>query len=589
MVVFDGKPLSEPIWVGVKDAERELDPTISGSIVRPLKAVDTTTGHRFLAPDVIQVKDFADYRAKLNAAKVMLEPQRRRELIETEARALAAQAGFALRDDPGLLDEVTGLVEWPVAMIGDIDPEFMDLPDEVLVSSMRYHQKYFSCLDADGNLAPKFIVVAATEASDGGAAIIAGNERVLRARLADAKFFWDTDRKKKLNEFLAALQGRVFHAKLGSVAEKVTRIGKLAGVLAKFIPGCDAKTASRAAAFAKADLSSEMVGEFPELQGTMGRYYALADGEKPEIADAIRDHYAPAGPNDACPSAPVSIAVALADKIDTLTGFFSIDEKPTGSKDPFALRRAALGVIRLISENGLRVSLKDAFKKAQFFFDEMPSGMSGEVDPDDLLAFFADRLKVHLKDQGTRHDLIDAVFALGDDDLVRVLARVEALDAFLATGDGEHLLTAFKRAANILRIEEKKDKKTYEAKVAAKLLEQKEEKDLDAALGDVEVSLQPVEGHRLLVIAHDLDAGRRVGPKVEMPDVEQRPCIARRVVARGDQLPVGREGRGGQGLDRELVRPRHPPSLWRRRSAALGRLISPSLACSVVVASNSGG
>jgi len=472
LCLFGGETIEMGLAGGVGMGGADMRPMDDAG--HALEASNTTSGHRFLSPGAIEVRDFADYRRKLNDAHVILEPARRRALIETEAKALAVDAGLTLRDDPGLLDEVTGLVEWPVVMIGDIDAAFMDLPDEVLVTSMRHHQKYFSCLDGAGKLAPKFIVVAGTEAADGGAAIIAGNQRVLRARLADAKFFWDTDRKKKLNEFLAALQGRVFHARLGSVAEKVTRMGKLAAVLAKSIPGCDSRAASRAAAFAKADLSSEMVGEFPELQGVMGRYYALADGEKPEIADAIADHYAPAGPNDACPSAPISVAAALADKIDSLTGFFTIDEKPTGSKDPFALRRAALGVIRLVLENDLRLSLLEAFKAA---------GAETAV-AEDLLAFFADRLKVHLKDQGVRHDLIDAVFALGDDDLVRVLARVGGLSDFLATRDGANLLTAYKRAANILRIEEKKDNKTYAAKTDAKLLEESQEKDLDAALSD---------------------------------------------------------------------------------------------------------
>jgi glycyl-tRNA synthetase beta chain len=449
-----------------------------------LDFTNKTAGHRFLSPDSFTVKDFADYRQKLNDAHVILEPARRRELIETRAKALAKEAGYELRDDQGLLDEVAGLVEWPVVLVGDIDAEFLDLPDEVLVTAMRHHQKYFSCLDGSGNLAAKFVMVAGTKATDGGKAILAGNERVLKARLADAKFFWNQDRKKKLKDFLPALQDRIFHAKLGSMADKVSRLEKLAGVLAKSIPGCDANAAKRAARLAKADLASEMVGEFPELQGVMGRYYALADGETDEVAAAVRDHYAPAGPNDACPDRPVSVAVALADKIDSLVGFFAIDEKPTGSKDPFALRRAALGVIRLILENKLRLPLLGAFEAAGAKKD------SGK----DLLAFFADRLKVHLKNKGVRFDLIDAVFALGDDDLVRVLARVEALGRFLATGDGEHLLTAYKRAANILRIEEKKDDKTYSGKVNVKLFDQKEEKDLaknlDTALPEIAKALK---------------------------------------------------------------------------------------------------
>ncbi len=439
-----------------------------------------TPGHRFLSPGTIEVTGFADYRDKLNAAHVIVEPARRRELIETRAKALAGEAGFTLRDDPGLLDEVAGLVEWPVVMIGDIGAEFMDLPDEVLVTAMRHHQKYFSCLDADGNLAPKFIMVAGTIAADGGKAILAGNERVLSARLADARFFWDQDRRKKLKDFLPALGERVFHAKLGSMAEKVTRMEKLAAHLAESIPGCDAEKAKRAAHLAKADLACEMVGEFPELQGVMGRYYALDDGEMGEVAVAVADHYAPAGPNDACPDAPLSIAVALADKIDSLVGFFGIDEKPTGSKDPFALRRAALGVIRLILENKLRLPLATPIVEAHRLFGKKLVGVSDEPTVlSDLLTFFAGRLKVNLKDKGVRHDLIDAVFASGGKvDLVSVVARVEALGTFLKSGDGDNLLTAYKRAANIVRIEEDKKDEAYSGNVKTELLKQQEEKDL---------------------------------------------------------------------------------------------------------------
>ncbi|MCH7935661.1 MAG: glycine--tRNA ligase subunit beta [Proteobacteria bacterium] len=462
----------------------------------PVKSADTTQGHPFMAPKPFKVRNFRDYKAKLLKAKVMLDPAERRAVIEAEAQKLAKKAGLALKDDPRLLAEVAGLVEWPVVKMGSIDKAFMDLPPEVLTTVMRHHQKYFALLDTKGKLAPRFIVVANTETRDRGKTVVAGNERVLRARLADAKFFWDQDRKATLEGRLGKLTERVFHAKLGSVHDKVLRIEELAAELAERCsanPG-DARWAAR---LAKADLSTEMVGEFPELQGTMGRYYALADGEKPDVADAIADHYSPLGPNDACPSKPVSIAVALADKIDTLVGFFAIDEKPTGSKDPFALRRAALGVIRLIIENGLRLSLLDSFEIArdqihpgEYEFSQKIArakaelngggsiitarahaqlkknvpGREGTFDSNniDLLAFFADRLKVHLREKGVKHDHINAVFALdGEDDLVRLLARVDALGAFLKTDDGGNLLTAYKRAANIVRIEEKRDDKEY--------------------------------------------------------------------------------------------------------------------------------
>ncbi|MHA1597098.1 MAG: glycine--tRNA ligase subunit beta [Alphaproteobacteria bacterium] len=425
-------------------------------------ADNKTSGHRFLAPKSFTVKDFDDYRGKLDNAKVMLDAGERRTMIQRNADDLAKAAGVTVRPDIGLLDEVAGLVEWPVVLMGGIDDAFMDVPPEVLIAAMRGHQKYFSCLDADGNLAPKFIVVSDMETSDNGAAIVAGNERVLRARLSDARFFWDTDCKHTLESRLGDLGDIVFHAKLGTVADKTDRMVKLAGTLAASIDGCDGAEAQRAAQLCKADLVSGMVGEFAALQGVMGGYYARNDGETDAVADAIAEHYAPAGPNDTCPAKPVSVAVSLADKIDTLIGFWSIDEKPTGSKDPFALRRAALGVIRLITENNLRLSLLDVFGDA------------------DLLSFFADRLKVHLKEQGVRHDLIDAVFALGEDDLVRVLMRVEALGDFVSSDDGANLLAAHKRAANILKIEEKKDSRSYDGEASEG--EEPEEKALHAAL-----------------------------------------------------------------------------------------------------------
>ena len=450
-----------------------------------VEANGQTHGHRFLNPEAIDVSNFADYRSKLAEAHVLLCPSERRAEIASQAEKLCKDAGLTLKDDQGLLTEVTGLVEWPVVLMGDIEDEFMELPPEVLSDTMRSHQKYFSVLNADGSMAPKFIVVANQVSSDDGAAIIAGNERVLRARLSDAKFFWDQDRKVTLGSRAHKLKDIVFHAKLGTVAEKVGRMKAIAGDLADKI-GADKAQAERAAELCKCDLISGMVYEIPEVQGIMGRYYALHDGEAEAVADAIADHYSPAGPSDDCPDAPVSIALAMADKLDTLAGFWSIDEKPTGSKDPFALRRAALGVIRLIIENKLRLPLVESFEAALAHFKVQAATSGIELPAEDLLGFFADRLKVHLKGEGVRHDLIDAVFALGgEDDLVRLLARVEALSAFVATDDGANLLAAHKRASNILRIEEKKDGTSYDGTPQEAAFVEDAERALFAALNDV--------------------------------------------------------------------------------------------------------
>jgi glycyl-tRNA synthetase beta chain len=417
-----------------------------------IASTDVTEGHRFMAPrKPVQVHDFASYRANLKARHVILEAEERKAIILEAARALCAERKLELVEDEGLLDEVAGLAEWPVPILGDMDRQFLDLPPEVIRTSMRTHQKYFAVRDpASGKLAAHFVAVANIEASDGGKAIAAGNARVLSARLNDARFFWDEDRKVALEQRLEKLKGVTFHAKLGTMYERVERIEALAREIAPLV-GADPDTAARAARLAKADLATGMVGEFPELQGLMGGYYAEAEGLPREIAHAIRDHYKPVGPNDSVPTEPVSLAVALADKFDTLRGFFGIDEKPTGSRDPYALRRAALGVIRLVQANGLRF------------------GLSGLVQGSrDLLDFFADRLKVSLRDQGKRHDLVDAVFALGDDDLVRIVARVEALTKFLATEDGANLLAGYKRATNILKAEEKKGPLPTGAAVAMK-------------------------------------------------------------------------------------------------------------------------
>ena len=469
--IFNGQSLEGWVW------------TVGGLLSGDhLSFTNETFGHWILAPDKFSVENFEEYKQKLRDAYVIVDQQERQEIISSDIKKIIAAENLQLQDDPGLLDEVTGLVEWPVVLMGSIGKAFMDLPPEVLTTVMRHHQKYFALVDRKGKLAPKFIVVANTETRDHGKAVIAGNERVLRARLADAKFFWDQDRMRPLNSRIQELGGRVFHAKLGTVLDKVLRIEQLAGELAAHC-AADKDDAGRAASLCKADLSTEMVTEFTELQGVMGRYYALHDGEKPEVAAAVAEHYSPLGPNDSCPSAPLSVAVALADKIDSLVGFWAIDEKPTGSKDPYALRRAALGVIRLIVENGLRLALVDAFGKAEKNFNKTLGGVSDTLDTDDLLAFFADRLKVHLRGKDVPHDHIDAVFALGgEDDLMRLLARVDALGAFLKTNDGGNLLTAYKRAANIVRIEEKNDSKRYGSEVDEKLLELKEEKSLHKEL-----------------------------------------------------------------------------------------------------------
>jgi glycyl-tRNA synthetase beta chain len=398
-------------------------------------------GHRFMGSrQAFRAPNFDEYAQGLAVNRVVLDVAERKQRILEGARTLCFARGLELVEDEGLLEEVAGLAEWPVPILGDMDDGFLKLPSEVIRTSMRTHQKYFAVRNPDGDrLAPHFLVVANIEAHDGGGAIAAGNARVLSARLSDARFFWDEDRRVPLESRLEKLKGVTFHARLGTMYERVERIEALARAIAPLV-GADPDVAARAARLAKADLGSGMVGEFPELQGIMGGYYAREEGLGDVIADAVRDHYRPQGPGDAVPTAPVSIAVALADKLDTLVSFFAIDEKPTGSRDPFALRRAALGVIRIILSNRIRFPLRS-----------VGGGKDG-----DLLAFFADRLKVMLREQGQRHDLVDAVFALGDDDLVRIVARVEALDAFLTTEDGANLLAGYKRATNILKAEEKK-------------------------------------------------------------------------------------------------------------------------------------
>jgi glycyl-tRNA synthetase beta chain len=566
------------------------DPDIVAFDVAGIKAGQATRGHRFMAPAEFSVRRFDDYVSKLEAAKVVLDPERRRNIILEDAKELAFAQGYELIEDPVLLDEVAGLIEWPVVLMGSFDESFLSIPGEVIRATIRNNQKCFVVRDPKtGKLAPKFILTANIEASDGGGAIVAGNERVIRARLSDAKFFYETDLKTKLEDRLPKFEHIVFHEKLGTQAERIARIERLAAEIAPLV-GADVEKAKRAAKLAKADLLTEVVGEFPEVQGLMGRYYAQAAGEDASVAAAIEDHYKPQGPGDRVPSDPVAIAVALADKLDTLVGFWAIDEKPTGSKDPYALRRAALGVIRILIENSLGIGLAPAIEKAvslvriqacnrslgnrtvaqikvsnsllQIVCHEIPIGpdsfdLTGEtrrriealsatarvfltiqgfgsehgtrifqgVDPADLLSFFADRLKVQLREQGARHDLVDAVFAAGElppplrgrvgeggepraqasdapptkgegsetvrpsgamqDDLLMVVRRVEALGKFLETDDGKNLLAGTKRASNILAIEEKKDKRAFTGAPDASLFRLDEEKALAAAIAHV--------------------------------------------------------------------------------------------------------
>ncbi len=512
------------------------EPDVVKFAVDGIETGQTTFGHRFMAPQAIPVRRFEDYEAKLLDAKVVLDTERRKDTIVTDARTLAQAQNLELVEDQRLLDEVSGLVEWPVVLMGSFDKDFLSIPGEVIRATIRNNQKCFVVRDpATGKLANKFVLTANIEASDGGQAIVAGNERVIRARLSDAKFFYETDLKTKLEDRLPRFEQIVFHEKIGSQAERIERIEGLAGEIASFV-AADSEKAQRAAQLAKADLLTEVVGEFPELQGLMGKYYALAQGEDASVAAACEEHYKPQGPNDRVPTDPVSVAVALADKMDTLASFWAIDEKPTGSKDPYALRRAALGIIRLILASECRLKLQHLFYSASMFvhafliwqrdrvFEEylqsipqelrdhsaflnfkVDAALAPERDArwsaaviaskgaaSDLLSFFADRLKVQLREQGARHDLVDAVFALeGQDDLLMVVRRVEALGKFLDTDDGKNLLAGTKRASNILSIEEKRDKRTFDGAPNPLLYSLAEEKALADAidLAKVEASV----------------------------------------------------------------------------------------------------
>jgi glycyl-tRNA synthetase beta chain len=452
-----------------------MDGEVNDFEIDGFKSGNRTYGHRFMAPDAIEVTDFAQYRTALEKAYVLISPNERMEKIEKDALLIAANAGLELVKDKALLDEVAGLAEYPVAMMGTFDEEFLDVPSEALTSAMRTHQKYFSLKDKNGKLSNKFIFIANMKTADDGAKIIDGNERVLRARLSDTKFFWDQDLKSTLSAHLPALDDIIFHAKLGTVGARVKRLEALTGYIAAEI-GANVEQATLAAKLSKSDLVTGMVGECPELQGLMGKYFVLEEGLSDVMANAIADHYSPKGPSDKCPDAPVSIALALAEKIDTLVGFFSIDEKPTGSKDPFALRRASLGIIRLIIENKLRIDLEKSIEKSVSIY-----GCSFEIE--DLEQFFWDRLKVYAKDQGIRNDIIGVEFNW---DFVKLMAKAAVLQDFIKTDDGENLLAGYKRAANILKAEEKKDSTEYKGNIKEELLNMAEEKALFNTLKEVE-------------------------------------------------------------------------------------------------------
>ena len=483
------RPLHSILCVISDEAGAEVVPlTIDG-----ITAGNTTRGHRFLAPDEIEVAGFEDYQDKLSRAFVVLDPATRADTIWHDATNMAFAAGLEVVEDAGLLAEVAGLVEYPVVLMGRIGEDFLGLPPEVLQTSMKEHQKFFSVRNPKSGQIERFVTVANRTTADEGATILAGNEKVLGARLSDAKFFWDNDLRSVttgagMETWVKALENVTFHNKLGTQAELIDRMATLSRELAPLV-GADADEAEKAARVAKADLSSEMVYEFPELQGLMGSYYARRAGMSDAVADAAKDHYAPLGPSDDVPTAPVSIAVALAEKIDKLTGFWAIDEKPTGSKDPFALRRAALGVIRILVENDVSLSLNDVLGQSAEIVGDRDAG---RADTADILGFIHDRLKVYLRDQGIRHDVIDACIAMdGSDDLTLLVKRARALSETLKTDDGENLIQGFKRANNILSQAEEADGVEYSFGADPKFAETEAEKDLFAALDKAEAKITP--------------------------------------------------------------------------------------------------
>ncbi|MEO7223960.1 MAG: glycine--tRNA ligase subunit beta [Devosia sp.] len=458
-------------------------------IVIPFKANtvtsgQTTYGHRFLAPDPIKVRRFDDYVSSLERAKVVLDLDRRKDIIRADADNLAFAQGLSVIHDEGLLEEVAGLVEWPVVMMGSFNPSFLKVPEEVIIATIRANQKCFCLRDSHGKLTNKFLLTANNLATDQGVTIVAGNERVIRARLSDAKFFYETDLKLPLEHGLPKLEESIFHAKLGTQFQRIERLVKLAAEIAPMV-GADVEQAKRAAMLAKADLTTNMVGEFPELQGIMGRYYALAQGEKPAVANAIADHYKPLGPTDRVPAEPVAIAVALADKVDLLTGFWAIDEKPTGSRDPFALRRAALGVIRIVTDNNLTLSLLQLIDRSARISKLRMGEDTAAPKNVDLLEFFHDRLKVSLREAGARHDLVDAVISYKANDILDIIKRVQALSALLDTPDGKNLLAGYRRAVNILAAEEKKDGHSYSGQKFSEATPAAEEMNLRTAIREI--------------------------------------------------------------------------------------------------------
>ncbi len=499
------RPLHSIVCILSTQAGHEVVPFAIDGVA----AGDVTRGHRFMAPDPLAVASFEDYAGKLRRAFVLIDPAERAEKIAHDAAQLAFARGLEVVEDQGLLAEIAGLVEWPVTLVGRIEERFLDLPPEVLRTSMREHQKFLSLRNPASGRIEGYAVVANRDTADEGATILAGNARVLAARLSDAAFFWENDLATPLEAMARKLEAVTFHNRLGSQGARIARIAALARELAPTV-GADPDLAERAARLAKADLASAMVYEFPELQGVMGRYYAERAGEPAEVAAAAEAHYAPLGPSDAVPAAPVTVAVALADKIDMLTSFWAIDEKPTGSKDPFALRRAGLGVIRILLDGGARLPLLDAFlapvRRSRAAMAALVPAGDGPPDlsadrverecalvlAGDLLAFLAERLKVHLRGEGVRHDVIDACFELGgQDDLVLLVARVRALQDFLATEDGATLHGGYRRAANILAQEEKKDGVEYSLDPDPRLAETAEERALFAALDAAEAALGP--------------------------------------------------------------------------------------------------
>ncbi len=445
-----------------------------------IEFTNITKGHRFLAPQAFQVVSFSDYQKKLKEAFVVLDREERKSIIMDQARKLANARGIELKSDTSLLEEVCGLIEWPNSLIGKIQDEFMTVPPEALVSAMKSHQKYFALINHDGGLSANFITISNMPANtQRDQTTIEGNEKVLGARLSDAKFFWDQDRAITLRARVPALTNVKFYQKLGSLSEKMTRVEELGIYLSEWVPGIDKVSFKRAAQLAKADLTTSMVGEFPELQGIMGSYYARHDGEREDVCLAIKEHYSPQGPSDFCPTAPLSVALSLSDKIDTLVGFFAINEKPTGSKDPFALRRCALGIIRLIRENSLRLPLQKVVTKALTLYPDF------KIE-NGLTDFIMERLKIFLRNNGTVHDRISSIFAAGnDDDINRLIDRIEALEKFLSSDDGGNLLIAYRRAANIVAIESKKDGVSFTSKPDANLYQLKEERNVEKALAQI--------------------------------------------------------------------------------------------------------